>query len=329
MRLLQPEQATWLIAIPAIVLFWLAYYLYKRHSRRREGVQRRFYRLSRRSTFGRDALVLALATAAAGLLVAALLRPQVVIERYVPQFERQDLVVMLDRSVSMRARDVNPSRAERALAELKNFLRRKPDTIDRVGLVGFANAPLILSYLTRDMDALLFYLDWMGQDPTIFYGTDIGAALTSALEVVARDTQTTRKIFLVISDGEDQGTTLNTSLATVKQQNIPIHAIGVGSTADALLPVSRPGERDVFLRDDEGRLVTTKFDETSLRAIAAATGGRYIRSQSGSELVSALNSIERAERRQVGSNMTNEYRDVYRWLLAGALAAVAVMVAIV
>lgn len=328
MRFLHPDLGIWLLAVPAIAVFCLAHYLYKRLSRRREAVQRRFLGLSRRSTFGRDALVLVLASSAAGLLVAALVRPQVVTERYAPEFERQDLVVLLDRSVSMRARDVKPSRAERALTELKNFLQRKPETIDRVALVGFAGAPLILSYLTRDVDTLLFYLDWMAEDPALFYGTDIGAALSSALEVVARDTQPTRKIFLVISDGEDQGTTLDASIATVKRQNIPVHAIGIGSPTEALLPISRPGQRDVFLRDDEGRLVTTEFDETSLRAIAAATGGRYMRSQSGSELVSALHAIERTERRQVGSKTTNEYRDVYRWLLAGALAAIAVMVAI-
>lgn len=329
MRFLHPEMGVWLLTVPLIAAAWLAHYLYKRHSRRRAGVQRRFLGLSRRSTFKREAVVLALACSAVGLLVGALARPQVVTERRTPEFERQDLVVLLDRSVSMRARDVKPSRAERAQTELENFLRRKPDAIDRVGLVGFAGAPLILSYLTRDVDTLLFYLDWMAEDPAIFYGTDIGAALSSAMEVVARDAQPTRKIFLVISDGEDQGTTLDASLATVKRQGIPVHAIGIGSPAEALLPVSRPGQRDVFLRDDDGRLVTTQFDETSLKAIAAATGGRYIRSQSGDELVSALNTIERTERRLVGSKTTNEYRDVYRWLLAGALAAVAVMVAIV
>lgn len=329
MRLLQPELGLWLFVLPVIGVCWLAYFLYKRQCRRREAVQRRFQRLSRRSSFARDALILGLASSAAGLLVAALVRPQIVTERYAPEFERQDLVVLLDRSVSMRARDVKPSRAERALTELKNFLQRKPETIDRVALVGFAGAPLILSYLTRDVDALLFYLAWMAEDPATFYGTDIGEALASGLEVVARDKGPSRKIFLVISDGEDQGTTLDASIAAVKKQNIPVHAIGVGSPAETLLPISRPGERDVFLRDDQGRLVTTQFDETSLRALAAATGGRYLRSQSGTELVSALNTIERAGRRQIGSSMTNEYRDVYRWLLAGALAAVAVLVAIV
>lgn len=329
MRFLHPEMGVWLLAVPLIAAAWFAHYLYKGYSRRRAGIQRRFLGLSRRSTFGRDVLVLALACSAVGLLVGALVRPQVVTERHTPEFERQDLVVLLDRSVSMRARDVKPSRAERALTELKNFLQRKPDAIDRVALVGFAGSPLILSYLTRDVDTLLFYLDWMAEDPAIFYGTDIGAALSSAMEVVARDTQPSRKIFLVISDGEDQGTTLNASIATVKRHGIPVHAIGIGSPAEALLPISRPGQRDVFLRDDDGRLVTTQFDETSLRGIAAATGGRYLRSQSGGELVSALNAIERAERRRIGSKTTNEYRDVYRWLLAGALAAVVLMVAIV
>lgn len=327
-RFLHPEMAAWLLAVPAAAAAWLLCYLYKYRSRRRAPVQSRFLVLSRRSTWRRDMAILVLATGAMGLLVAALARPQVLRERRTPEFERQDLIVILDRSVSMRARDVHPSRAERALLELKNFLRKKPEAIDRVGLVGFAGTSLVLSYLTRDIDALLFYLDWIGEDPGIFYGTDIGAALSSGLEVMARDSQPTRKLFLVISDGEDQGDTLEKAVAAVKRGNIRVHAIGIGSSQDALIPVSLPGRRELLLRDEGGQPMTTQFNETSLRWLAAETGGRYVRSVTGGELLDALDLIARADRRQMGWQTTTEYRDVYMMLLAAAGVAVAALVAL-
>lgn len=327
-RFLQPEMMAWLLAVPAVVAVWLAHFLYKRRTQRRAAVQSRFRSLSRRSTWRRDAAVLLLGVAATSLLAAALMRPQVLLEHRTPEFERQDLILILDRSVSMRARDVRPSRAERALTEIKNFLRRKPEAIDRVGLVGFAGTSLILSYLTGDVDSILFYLDWIADDPAVLYGTDMGAALSSALEVVNRDQHPTRKLFLVISDGEDQGDGLDEAVTAVKAQDLRIHTIGIGSAQESLIPVSLPGQRELFLEDDEGQTLTTRFNETSLRTLAASTGGQYIRSATGSELRAALEEIASVNRIQTGWQTTTEYRDVYVLLLAAAGLAAAALVAI-
>lgn len=327
-RFLHPEMAVWLLTVAAGTGAALLLLAYKRRSRRRAALQPRFSGLSRRSTWRRDGAALVLAATAMTLLVGALARPQLLRERRAAEFERQDLVVILDRSVSMRARDIRPSRAARALLELKNFLRKKPDTIDRVAVVGFAGTSLVLSYLTRDVDTLLFYLDWIGEDPTVFYGTDIGAALSSGLEVAARDKLPSRKLFLVISDGEDQGETMDQAVSAVVRQGIPVHTIGIGSATDAPIPVSMPGAPEAFLRDDSGRPMTTKFNEVSLRALASATGGRYVRSDTGTELLEALHAIARAERRQTGWQTTTEYRDIYLALLAAAGVAAAALIAL-
>lgn len=327
-RFLHPELAVWLLTVPVAAAAWLVFYAYKRYSHRRLAVQPRFSGLSHRSTRRRDAAVLVLAVLTLSLLSAALTRPQVMRERRTPEFERQDLIVILDRSVSMRARDVQPSRGERALEELKHFLRKKPEAIDRVGLVGFAETSLVLSYLTRDVDSLLFYLSWIADDPSVFYGTDIGAAISSALEIVAKDTEPTRKLFLVISDGEDQGSTLEKAAAAVTRQGIRIHTIGIGTPKESLIPLSAPGEREVFLKDDGGQPLTTQFDESSLRWLAATTGGRYVRSVTGAELLPALETISSADRRQTGWQTTTEYRDVYRILLGAAGVAAAALVAL-
>ena len=154
MRFLRPEFASWWQLLPVIAACVTVHALYLARQRRRAGLPARFRPLSRRSTWLRDAAIATLALGAGAAIVLALLRPQAQLTTTLPQFEREDLVIMLDRSASMRAHDVSPSRFSRATDEIRNFLKNKPENIDRVGLVGFAGTSVILSYLTRDLDAL-------------------------------------------------------------------------------------------------------------------------------------------------------------------------------
>jgi Ca-activated chloride channel family protein len=326
-RFLHPDMAIWLLAVPAAAACWLVHVLYKHACRRRAAVPARFAPLSRRSSPLRDVAILTLAAISIGLLVAALTEPQLLRERTEPEYERQALILILDRSVSMRARDILPSRAERALVEIKNFLRRKPDAIERVGLVGFAGSPVILAYLTKDLDNVMFYLDWIADDPTLLYGTDMGGALTSALEVTHRDPTETHKMFLLISDGEDQSGGVAAAVAAVKAEHIRVHCIGIGSPVESLIPVGFEGGRTIFLRDDDGNLLTTRFNETTLRSMAEATGGVYVRTTNGDDLRDAIETIARSELRQTGFKTTTEYRDLYTLLLAAAgLTAIGLVV---
>lgn len=325
MRLLRPDLAGWLLVVPVAIAAWIVYVQYKRHARRRSGIGIRRDSLSRLSGHGRDAAVLVLGSLALGALAFALLRPQARLELREPEYERYDLILLLDRSISMRARDVDPSRFVRATQEIKNFLRKKPESIDRVGLVGFAATPVVLSYLTRDVESLFFYLDWIEQDPQALFGTDIGAALESARDVARRDRQPTRKIFLLVSDGEDRGAQLARMLSLFRGERQAVHTIGIGTEDDVLVPAMQAGgvEKGVetFLRDDDGRMLTTRFDETTLKGIAVATGGRYARSQSGHELAAALDAVVAHERRLVGWRTSRAYRELYRVGLAVAAAA--------
>ncbi|HKB12585.1 MAG TPA: VWA domain-containing protein, partial [Vicinamibacterales bacterium] len=214
-----------------------------------------------------------------------------------------------------------PSRFRRATAELRNFLRHKPDTIDRVGLVGFADASIVLSYLTADVDSVMFYLDWIDEDPTALLGTNIGAALRSAREVAQKDDRPNPKFVVLISDGEDYGTELASTLATFRAERRRVHCIGIGSDSDVPVPLRLVNGQEEFLRDDAGRIVTTRFEEATLRTVAATTGGRFARSTTGGELARAIADIVRGERRIVGWRTSTEYRDLYQVGLAVAGAA--------
>jgi len=324
-RFLRPEFASWWQILPVLLAACSIRFLYARRQRHLAPVAQRFRRQSRRSTWMREVSVLLLTAVAGGALVFALVRPQAQLTTRTPQYEREDLVIMLDRSSSMRAHDVTPSRFARATQEIRTFLKNKPENIDRVGLVGFASSSLILSYLTRDLDTVAFYLDWIEGDPQNLMGTNIGAALKNALEVARKDDRKTRKIFVLLSDGEDYGGEVNRQLAVYRQEGHHINTIGIGSDDEVPVPELMPDGREIPLRDESGRIVRTRFEETMLRDLATNTGGRYLRSRTGGDLAKALHEIEAGERKLVGYRTTTEYRDLYPASLMAAAAAVAAL----
>jgi Ca-activated chloride channel family protein len=324
MTLLRPDLAPWALVIPVIIACWALH----RHLRvafgRRSPVAPRFAALSRRTGRGRDGAVLAAGLLTAGALSMALMRPQAPLTRRVPQYRRQDLVIVLDRSASMQARDIVPSRSARATLELRNFIRHKPEGIGRVALIGFADSPVVLSYPTEDADSFMFFLDWIDQDRTLFIGTNLGAALDTAMEVARKNDPDTEQLLLVISDGEDFGSDLGRALLTAKARHYRVNCIGVGGDAAVPIPVTEPGGGTV-LRDDTGRAVTTRFSETTLRRVAAETGGQYARSTTGEELQRAIASLVDRDRRVIGWRTSSERRELYPLCLAIAAAAVAML----
>jgi len=324
-RFLRPEFASWWQILPVIAAACLIRLFYLRLQRSRTPVASRFHRLSRRSSWLRDAAVLTLSVLAGGALVFALVRPQAPLTIRVPQYEREDLVIILDRSASMRAHDVSPSRFSRATDEIRYFIENKPENIDRVGLVGFAGTSVILSYLTADLDTVAFYLDWIEHDPQTLLGTDIGAALKNARDVAAKDKRETKKIFVVLSDGEDYGTELAHEIAVFRQGGLHVNSIGIGSDNEVPVPIIQPDGKEASLRDDDGRIVRTRFEEATLRMIASQTGGRYVRSRQAGDLTRALQEIEAGERRLVGWRTTTDYRDLYPAALAVAGGAMATL----
>ena len=315
MRFLRPEMAAWLLVLPLAVIAWLARYQYRtRHALRVRGAVARF---SRPSTRLREIAALSLAVLALGFLVAALMRPQLRREERTASFANRDLVIVLDRSVSMRARDVQPSRFERAIQEIQQFLQRKPEGIDRIGLVGLAGTSIILSYPTDDLGSLFFYLDYLRQDPTVYFGTDLSGALTSALSIARRERERTPPVFVVISDGDDQGAPVEHVATTLARGGIRVHAIGIGS--DRSVPIPLPGNGPAeYLRDDSGQVLLTRFNESTLRQVAELTGGGYSRSVTGHEFRDALEHVVSAGRPQVGWDVSVTYTDLYLFMLAAA-----------
>lgn len=320
-RFLQPDMALWLLLLPPAAYAWWRHVRAKRGFRRRSGFGPVLQALSRLSPGRRDGLVLAAILVAFSALVLAMMRPQILLNSRTPEYEHRDMVLILDRSASMRARDIPPSRLDRAVAEIKSFLREKPEGIDRVGLVGFAGTTVTLSYLTRDVNALFFFLDWVREDPEVYLGTDIAAALDAARELVRKDGRPTRKLFLLVSDGDDQGPELAGVLDQLHGEGIPVYSIGIGTGNGVPIPVASRNGVLQYLQDKSGNTVTTRFDPSSLRRVASLTGGRFFRSTTGYDLAGTMVSAVRQQRRQIGWRDSAGYRDLDSPLLMIAGAA--------
>jgi Ca-activated chloride channel family protein len=333
MRFLRPDLLPWSLVMSVLIAGCGLHWQLTRAWRRRAAIDPRFAPLSRRTTWRRDAAVAGASVLAAAAIVFALMRPQALLAHRVPDYERQDLIIMLDRSVSMHARDIRPSRFARATLELRNLLRQKPEGVDRIGLVGFADGALVLSYLTGDVESILFYLDWLEGESSVLFGTNIGAALKSARDVAKKDDRPTRKRFLLVSDGEDHGTELNAALDAFRADGYRVDCIGIGSEQAVAIPLNAGGNdastisraEDAYLRDDAGRRVTTTFEEATLIRVAATTGGRYVRSTTGAELARAIPEVVKGDRRILGWRSAIEYRDLYPTGLAIAAVAAAVL----
>ena len=323
MRFVHPEAALWLLALPVMWLLCLRYRWQRERVRRLSGIGPGAARVSRIAGLRHDLLVAGLATFAGAALVGVATRPQAVIPT--PQYESRDLLLVLDRSASMQAEDVLPSRAQRASMEIRTFLRTKPETIARVGLIGFAGSSLTLSQPTSDTDVLLFYLNWIDEDRRPMFGTNLKAALENALEVIRKDDRQRPAFVVVLSDGDDQADGLPETVAKFTARGLPIYTIGIGSAGPVPLPSST--EAGGVLLDDLGLPLTTEFHEGTLKTIAARTGGRYFRSTSGAELQAALDEIAHDERRIIGW-ARSQHRDLYPWFLAGGSIALAALVAV-
>jgi Ca-activated chloride channel family protein len=163
--------------------------------------------------------------------------------------------------------------------------------------------------------------------PAVSYGTNFGAALAGALTLVKREAEAAKKegreddnqkVFFFLSDGEDFGLELEQAIQATVAAGIPVYAIGIGSDRDAPIPI-KVGDTEELLRDESGRVVSAKFDESSLRRIAQLTGGRYYRSFTGGQLAQVVTDFLASGREIVGQEEVEEPVDLYpRLLLVGA-----------
>ena len=187
-----------------------------------------------------------------------------------------DVIVCLDTSRSMLAADLEPSRLLRALQDVRAVLPELQGG-DRIGLVVFAGQARLWVPLTHDLDSFRGLLDEVDTDVVKTGGTDLAAALRKAGELVDGDNAATTAV-LLLTDGEDLAGAGQQAAGELRAKGVVVHAIGYGSALGSKITLARDGNQE-FLRDGKGQEVVSRMDPDSLRALAAATGGEFVRAE--------------------------------------------------
>jgi Ca-activated chloride channel family protein len=316
LRLAEPERWPWLVGVAVVALAAVAWGAH----RRRQAAARLSASAALREVVLEagprwEGARAALSVAGACLVALALLRPQVG-ERGVWVRERGiDLVVAVDASRSMTARDVLPSRLERARLELGTLFDRLGG--DRVGLVAFAGDAFVQCPLTTDRGAAKLFLRAIDPEAMPSQGTAIARALeVSGAMLAAAEEGATSQVVLLLSDGEDHSGKVEAATARLKEQGVRVFTWGIGSPTGTPLPiVDARGQVVGYRKDRDGKTVLSRLDDRQLRAIAAATGGSYFPAV-GSDLgvgriVDALQGLEQTER---DGRLATEWGEVFRWV---------------
>lgn len=237
--------------------------------------------------------------------------------------EGTDLLVALDVSISMTARDAGAGRLEKA----KDAVRMMAGSMrgGRAGLILFAGEAFMQCPLTSDMGAFMMFLDAAGPDSIKRQGTSLKSALDAAGRVFGRKRMTSR-VLVLITDGEDHEGAVMTAAEKLRGLDVRIYAVGVGSPMGSEIPVPAGDDRDAAsLRDTSGKPVVTGKNEALLTKLARSTGGRYLDITGGlSDVYVILRELSRQEQRDYGGRIVRE--KIERYQLFAAILAVLLLV---
>lgn len=254
-------------------------------------------------------LPFALRIAALSLIIVALARPRSSNEVEKRDTEGIDIVLAMDVSTSMLARDFTPDRLSAAKDIAIEFISQRPS--DRMGIVVFAGESYTQCPLTTDRATLINLMKEVQTD-LIEDGTAIGNGLATA---VARmmDSDAPSRVVILLTDGVNNRGEIapQTAAEIAKTYGIRVYTIGVGANGTAPYPVMTPWGVEV-------RNMQVEIDEDLLKEVAKTTGGRYFRATDNTKLAEIYSEINKMET----ARTTVDSFPVYKELFGGyALAA--------
>ena len=240
---------------------------------------------------------------AIGCLIIVLARPQMKDKWSSSSTEGTDIVLSLDISSSMYARDFKPDRFEAAKEVAARFIQGREN--DNLGLVLFAGESLTGMPMTVDRARLLNYLDGV-QIGMLEDGTAIGDGIATSLNRLKEGKAKSKSIILLTDGSNNTGVVAPISAAEVaKEMGVKIYTIGVGTNGMAPYPV-----RNVF-GQIEFQNQKVEIDEATLRTIADLTGGKYFRATDNNTLEDVFSEIDALEKTRMDVKVFSHTEDNY------------------
>ncbi len=317
MRFVYPFALALLLLLPPAAVF--ATLVRRRADRRLEKWGHAANPADRRRAAIQGALILA----GMALLIVALARPQWGKKDETAHMRGRNLMIAIDVSRSMLARDVRPNRLERAKADVVDLIADLQG--DRAGLIAFRKKGVLLCPLTTDYAFLRQALDSLAVTSAPAGETDLAAALNTAIDAFD-ETDSRHNAVILISDGEDLAGHTREAAERAARRGIPIFTVGIGDTAGASIPET--GERSGNIRY-QGSDVKSRLTEATLSAIATASGGHYIPLATAGTAHTTLGNLYRRHLRQIADReqqerFENQIRERYTlFLIPGILLLLA------
>ena len=314
----------WLLAIPIVLLFVWGWRVVRRRANVRLLAARRVMPVRQRFGPVGDLAFWACVLLAAILCIGAIARPQARVSSF--RKASADVVILQDASASMYVNDVRPDRWRRSVQFLRTFAETLSWKGDRVALALFAQLAAPQVRLTKDPNALFFFIDHLGDrspfrlENTTTWDTNIEEGIRWGLRLVEKDEEVfgksgNPKAFLVISDGQSWSGTVATALQEARARKIPVHVVGVGTTVGGMIP--EPARADGTRPPPTIRSV---LDRASLVQIAVAGGGEYFEIGDESDKIVAFRIINRLRQRSDLAQQVDTFEELYgRFLMAAAI----------
>lgn len=302
----------WLLALPLLlVLHYLYLELQQRNPRMRVSSAAPWLSGGRSPLAVLVHLPFVLRTLALCLIIIAIARPRSSSEVEKIDTEGIDIVLAMDVSTSMLARDFKPDRISAAKDIAIEFISQRPS--DRMGIVVFAGESYTQCPLTTDRATLINLMKEVQTD-LIEDGTAIGNGLSTA---VARmmDSDAKSRVVILLTDGVNNRGEISpeTAAEVAATYGVRVYTIGVGANGTAPYPVQTPW--GVELQD-----MKVEIDEALLRNIADATGGRYFRATDNTKLSEIYTEINKMEKARTTVDSFPVYKELFgKYVLAALL----------
>lgn len=244
------------------------------------------------------------------LIITALARPRSVdVSTQTNTSSGIDIVMAIDVSASMLARDFTPNRLEATKNVAAEFIRERPS--DRFGLVVYAGESFTQTPITSDKSIVLGALDGIRYSDILEGGTAIGMGLATSVNRL-KDSKSESKVIILLTDGVNNSGFIDPKIASelAAEYAIKTYTIGVGSNGMAMSPVALLSNGNFQYQN-----VPVEIDEDLLKEIADATGGTYFRATDNEKLETIYEEIDALEKTEIEEFKFYNYDEKFRPLV--------------
>lgn len=302
-----------LLIIPLLALFFIWARFARKRALKRFGTLQTITELMPFVSKNRPVFKFLLLMLALAFFIVGSARPQFGSKLKKVQREGIELIIALDVSNSMMAEDIQPNRLERAKRAISRMVDRMKD--DKIGLIVFAGEAYTQLPITSDYNSAKLFLEAVNTQIVPRQGTAIGSAINLAMRSFT-PAGNANKAIVVITDGENHEDNPVSAAQEAAKNGIIVHTIGMGLPQGSPIPVLRSGQTD-YLRDNDGNVVVTKLDETTLEEISAAGNGIYVRANNAQVGLNALfDEINKMEKEEMETLVYSEYDDQFQYFFA-------------